>query len=140
MNNNIPLRDPSIYKCMHHEDDDQHYKKNSEEQMRSSSKSSSRRHSHNNITNKVSPLISRSVRAKRRQAFLRTYQLSHLNNNSIETAATSESKCNDKMKWKEAAAKLKSAIISLASAARLSLVNRGCSCGYLPSSSSIRLG
>lgn len=136
---NIPPTDATNYN-LNQEEDDQVYIHDLEERIRSTSKRSSRRHLSNSyLMNTVSPLISRSVWAKRRQAFLRTYQLSHLRNDSVVT--TAESNCSEKLK--QAAIKLKSVIVSLTSAARLTLLRRGCSfrpamcCASLPSSSSI---
>ncbi|KAL9240998.1 hypothetical protein vseg_015158 [Gypsophila vaccaria] len=90
----------------------------------------------------VSPLISRSVRARRRQAFLRTYQLSSLDDNSIGViGGTTESKYGEKVK--EAATKIKLAMVTLATAARLGFERRrSCFrpaiCASLPDSSSVR--
>ena len=82
--------------------------------------------------------ISRSVRAKRRRAFLRTYQLSSLDTNSV--AAAESSNCQQKLR--QAAIKLKSVVVSWAAAARLRL--RRCSlrpflCSSVTPSPSIRL-
>ncbi|KAK9664182.1 hypothetical protein RND81_14G024100 [Saponaria officinalis] len=71
----------------------------------------------------VSPLISRSVRARRRQAFLKTYQLSSVNDNSIGVATTiTESKYGERVR--DAAIKIKLAMVSLATAARLGFERR----------------
>ncbi|GAB4824973.1 hypothetical protein Ancab_007846 [Ancistrocladus abbreviatus] len=60
---------------------------------------------------------SRSLRAKRRQAFLKTYTLSSFDDNPTETQSKSQ-------KLKQAASKVKSVMVSLVAAVRLSFVTR----------------
>lgn len=84
--------------------------------------------------------ISRSVRAKRRRAFLRTYQLSSPHNSG---EAAESSNCHEKLR--QAAIKLKSVVVSWAAAARFSLLRRRCSlrrllCASISPSRSIRSG